>query len=502
MATTKTFYERAFERFTNRAGGAFRRGIAWYRNARDYTRDVNEQVVDWVTEHRKGIIIGIGTVVFVGVTILFFVDLSRGEIEDPGRVGLGGIIGGPLLGLVVGAISAVLIYFSLWLVDKILLLLIYVLLMTPILIGAIFYGLGLLLIVVSQFLLLVPLSILTFLNGLWLLWRRIFYTCPNRLCAYRGLPIHVCPRCGREHGRLWPNLYGVFYHPCTCGHRLPTLDILGRSNLVRLCTDCRTELSVVGLPEELVALAGATSVGKTTFLLSSIQSLQEGDSKRLKTEAVVPQQQEYLEGEITKLKHGTEPAKTDFSLAHAYLLRLERESRQTLLFYYDAAGEVFSSIDSFTNQKVVKYLDGLILLVDPFSLEGLCHEVDRCEEGIRPSPTPFIDVVAGTIATLHKARGSRNRNSILLAVVITKADAQPVKAVLGDVTYRLPTSDKCKDALINWGAGNSLQLLHQNFKTIRYFACSALGRSPDIHNRSPFKAYGVLEPLAWILEAQ
>lgn len=507
MAVATTFYGRALARFRSRAGGAYRRGMAWYRNTRAYVHDLNEEIVHWVTEHRQGIIIGIGAVVFVGVTILFFVDLRKGEIEDPTRVGIGGIIGGPLLGLVVGAVSAVLIYLSLWLIDKILLGSIYILLLTPILIGAILYGLYLILIVVSQFMLLIPLSIFFILNGLWLLWRRIFYTCPNIECSYRregiyrGLPIHVCPKCGRYHERLWPNKYGLFYHPCTCGHGLPTLDVLGRSKLVRLCAVCKTKLPDRKLPEELVALVGGPSVGKTTFLLMSTCSLLDGVSEKLiRAEIAVPRQREELTHGIADLEVGIPPAKTDAALIHAYQFWLRRASREASLYYYDAPGEEFSSIERYGRHENVKHLDGLILLVDPFSLEGLSHEAIREGQELGASTTPVDDVVAAMTGTLHRMQGDRGKSSIPLAVVITKADARPVQEILGDITRQLPTSTQCQQALIQWGAGNSLRVLQQNFKTIRYFACSALGRTPRTGDQRPFQAYGVMEPLLWILK--
>lgn len=506
MAVTTTFYGRALANFQNRAGGAYRRGMGWYRNTRASVRNINEQIVDWVTEHRKGIIIGIGIVVFIGVTLLFIWDWWQGNIENATQVGIGGLIGGPLLGLIIGAISAVLIYLSLWLIDRVLLISIYLLLLAPILIGAIFYGIYLILMVFSQFILLVPLSILVFMNGLWLLWRRIFYTCPTRGCSYRGLPIYVCPKCARQHPRLWPNLQGLFHHPCQCGQKLPTLDLLGRNRLVRLCASCKTELSATSigkLSEEFVALVGGPDVGKTTFLLMSTHILLNGvTGRQIRAEIDVPRQKKELDQELANLRVGILPAKTDFSLIRAYQFRLNRSKRETLLYYYDAAGEEFSSIDRFGRHENVKHLNGLILLVDPFSLPGLQHETAKGGVGLRASPTALDDVVAAMVGTMHRLGGSRGQlSAIPLAVVITKADAKPVQIVLGDISHKLPTSPQCNQALQQWGAGNALRVLQQNFKTIHYFACSALGRTPQPGDNKPFQAYGVLEPLLWILKA-
>jgi hypothetical protein len=38
------------------------------------------------------------------------------------------------------------------------------------------------------------------------------------------------------------------------------------------------------------------------------------------------------------------------------------------------------------------------------------------------------------------------------------------------------------------------------FRTVRYFACSGLGRVPDPQDVTPFRPVGVTDPLLWILD--
>lgn len=365
--------------------------------------------------------------------------------------------------------------------------------------------------VISQFLLLVPLVFLAFVNRMWLLWRRIFYTCPNRECSYRGLPIHVCPTCGKSHNKLWPNIYGLLYHYCDCGTKLTTLDLLGRKRLTRLCAACKIQLTdkIGELPEKLVALVGGPSVGKTNFLLMSTQRLLNGKrnltgktgNNGMKAELIVPAQIQELTRGIENLEKGIPPGKTQRAHTMAYLLRMACQSQKSLLYYYDAAGEEYSTINRAGRHENIKHLDGLILLVDPFSLEGLNNRVREEEAGLRASQTPWGDVVTSTIATLRCMPSRKRHQSIPLAVVITKADAQSVQEMLGDIKKRLPGSEQCEKALVRWGARNSVELLRQHFDTLRFFACSALGRSPGSDNGKPFMDYGIMEPLQWILNA-
>jgi len=497
-----TIYGRAFEQFINSSRKALKYGMSWHDHVFSSVHNINESLVDWVTEHKKKIIYRIAFIVFIAVCILFFLDLKTGNIKDAARVGIGGLIGTPILGIIIGLASALIIYLSLWLIDKIILLLIYIVLFTPILIGAIFYALYLILIVTIQFILLLPLSVFFILNSIWLLWRHIFYTCPNIECSfrragiYRGLPIHLCPDCSERHERLWPNTHGLLHHPCNCGRKLPTLDLLGRSKLTRRCAVCMTELPNKKLPEKLIALVGGPAVGKTAFLLTSTEKLLYSNSKKVKAEIAVPRQKDDLEQEIRNLKKGIPPVKTNASVRDAYQFWLALDTKRFSLYYYDAPGEEFSSIDRYGRHENVKHLDGIILLVDPFSLKGLKHEVSKETVGLSVSTTPLEDVVASMIAAVHRMQTNKQIN---LAIVINKADTMAVKKRLGAITPSTPTSDTCRNALIQWGEANSIRLLEQNFNNISYFACSALGRSPAPDNSDPFRPSGVIKPLLWIL---
>lgn len=509
MTTTKTFYERAFLNFTHQTKNSYQKGLSWYGNVRQLIHGVNEKLMKWISRHRRQIILSVGIFVFIGLTALLIYDCFRGVVINCAQTGVGGLLGGSLLGVIIGGLIAIALYYSLWLIDRLLLGIIYILLLTPFLAGALFYGVYLLGIVILQFVLLIPLTIFFILNGLWLFWQRIFYTCPNAHCSfrqegiYRGIPTYVCPKCGESHQWLWPNLYGLLFHLCVCGHQLPTLDILGRNKLMRLCAVCKTELPPRKLPEELVALVGASNVGKTTFLLASIQHLSQNPGKHnVRVELPIPSQRAEITQGIDNMKHGVPPLKTDATVQNAYQFLIERQGRKSWLYYYDAMGEAFTTIERYGRMENIRHLNGILLLIDPFSLDGLRGEAGKVNTGLAASTTRIDDVIAAMIGSLGTVRRERGRTSIPLAVVITKADTDQVQAELGDIRQTFASTEKCEASLKRWGAGNALNLIQQNFKTIRFFACSSLGRSPQPGDSRPFQAFNVLEPLLWILNIQ
>ena len=116
------------------------------------------------------------------------------------------------------------------------------------------------------------------LYGLWLFKRKITYRCPYDDDDYSGPPIHICS-CGQRYADLYPSFYGVFHHTCrTNGHkeRLPTLDVLGRNKLDRLCGSCGRPLMFSALGElavKPIGIVGGTSAGKTIFLRQATREL-------------------------------------------------------------------------------------------------------------------------------------------------------------------------------------------------------------------------------------
>jgi len=369
---------------------------------------------------------------------------------------------------------------------------------------------------------LTALSFLVFLpmrggQELWLLYRRIAYHCPNDECSYKGLPVHVC-ECGEQYTDLLPSFYGLFHHTCRHGDRdvkLPTLDLFGRSKLPRLCGSekCRRPLihsSLGELPEWPVAIVGGVSAGKTIYLLQAIRELRKhfGHHARIDSHT---QEQDY-QRQMGLLDSGQVVAKTagDVMLAQALAVRVPK-GPQFLLYLYDKPGEDFARMQRLGQMQVLRHLKGIVLLVDPFSLPELAGH-GRKLGGLNPSEAPFSRIVHTLIQGLNAMTLKRPEEKcrIPLAVVLSKADALPTRdypflaglSLDGGHASADALSQRCRDALYKLGGGTNVRDLEMNFTTVRYFACTALGRLPDLRNVKPFQPVGVVAPMLWLLEGQ
>jgi hypothetical protein len=372
-------------------------------------------------------------------------------------------------------------------------------------------------------LILTPLGFVVFLpmraaHAAWLLWRHVRRRCPYDDCGRAGLPIHVCS-CGARYDDLMPNVHGIFFHTCVHGYtsevRLPTMDFLGRSRLPRLCRHCERPLlldSLGELAERPIAVAGAPGVGKTVFLRQAVRELarhlgdQPGNSARVDS----PEQERGLRADLDLLDHGQVLAKTGGDVAHAFALALRLHAPRrlrALLYLFDAPGEDWLSVERF-GRKQVHDLAGVVLLLDPFALPGLEAHARLLRRQASPSDVPVRDVVSVLVNGLSNSLGLRpsERCAVPVAVVLGKADALPAAEMpflaglcAGGGAAGADLSGRCREALVRLGGGAATRALEMKFLTVRYFACSPLGRAPDPKDARPFRPAGVAEPLLWLL---
>jgi hypothetical protein len=190
-------------------------------------------------------------------------------------------------------------------------------------------------------------------------------------------------------------------------------------------------------------------------------------------------------------------------------MRLKNQTREFRLYLYDPAGEEFTSIDRSSGQQFLFFEDltGIVLVVDPLALPAF-HEyaIARPQDVSAAMPGPSVplgDIVGGLVRYERKflKYGRTSRRDVPLAVVVAKADlplvAEGVERSAGQNGGDGPL---CRKALLSWGAANEVMWLEHEFRRIRYFSCSSLGRAPSETDSRPFVPQRVLPPLLWVME--
>jgi hypothetical protein len=353
--------------------------------------------------------------------------------------------------------------------------------------------------------------------------RRFFAVCPE--CHSKNpLPEYYCPQCGEIHRRLIPSSYGILFHVCRCGTKLPATFFMKRGELTSRCPDCEQVLDRLHLESRkaFVPIVGGPAVGKSAYLFAAVQQLIDQQAPRL---GFMPS---FLEAGTASefervqqgLAQGRPPAKTLATLPRALNLKLERSNGSPwLLYFYNPAGEAFAETEGLLLHKYQEYLSGIIFLIDPFSIPAVVAEYrDRLpavESALAPSRLPIEDALSRILISLEQHFGLAKTACVKVptAIVVNKLDAFDLEQRIGEpaVSARIKSStgsanevqvrdQLVRQQLIAWDQGDFVQQLENRFTRVRYFTCSSLGRMPDKSGRS-FSPLRVLEPLMWILES-
>ncbi|NPV66204.1 MAG: hypothetical protein HPY64_03565 [Anaerolineae bacterium] len=393
--------------------------------------------------------------------------------------------------------------------------------------GALLAAAGTLILVAGALVSSLVMLLLGAFNGLQGALYRIYFRCPNCHAQMR-IPVVICPACDRRHTRLWPSVYGVFYHTCDCGERLPTLDLLGRRRLVQRCPVCDSVLNeAIGRATNLhIPIVGGPSAGKTHYLVATVRELIERYAPAHNLTITMPdvQHRRDYEASVRLLRRGQQLRKTPIeqdSNTRAFNLQIKRRWHPvpTLLYLYDGAGEYYTSQDSAQQQVYYRYVNGLILIVDPFAVPAVYAEYAprlRAEgETLAVNPQePLSGIYERMIETLEVhyslRRGVRFPHPI--AVVLTKADAFDLDERIGGAAARRLLAESAlvhseTDAinglvehfLLSYGEGNFVRNLRAQFNAVRFFSCSSTGRIIRPGDYSSLQPARVLEPLLWLM---
>ena len=359
----------------------------------------------------------------------------------------------------------------------------------------------------------VLIAVFLFFSVVWIAERiylgvkQLFSDCP--MCHTRELiPYFKCPECKRIHKKLIPGPYGIWFHRCLCGHRVPSTLLTGRGRLESLCKECSNPLIASNVRPLSFQLVGETYSGKTVYLAAFyheyIWALTE---KGVKTE--IPAAYRIYFQNLERWFSGAPcPVTTDFN-SQIYPLLIDCGLNPRRQFsVYDIAGESYTrTLDTLEHeQKQLHYCNGILFLLDPTksvkvnpkAASGSIADIERMVEN-------FVNYLIST-----SDRNASARFKTPLSVVITKADVGMVFSAINDDVVirefnehqdRHQTLEKARDTLCEQflkeiGYVAVIKMLKSAFESVHFFAVSAMGHN---ENGSSYTPFGVMAPLEWMI---
>ena len=353
------------------------------------------------------------------------------------------------------------------------------------------------------------------IDRLYLLKNEIRSDCP--VCHSRFLiPTFMCPECGAMHKKLVPGPYGIWKHKCTCGHKIPSTFLSGRSKLDAYCPDCGSPLVASDARQLVFQLIGGSKSGKTVFLSAYFHEYLEKLRKNRNLEIEISDQYQPFFAELEEWYSGVEcPATAQLNSQMYPLLINSSLGIKRQFSIYDIAGEMFDGFtaESEILQQQFHYCNGLLFLIDPFSSGNLREDrINSGEDMSDFSDMPVEDVVTNFINYLvtigHKKANARC--TIPMAVLIAKADVREIKRVIGPAkissvfknnqngytSYDEARDGECRKFLMDIGLSATVENLETEFSNLHYFPVSAMGHAPD---GSEYEPWGVTDAIDWML---
>lgn len=375
-----------------------------------------------------------------------------------------------------------------------------------------------------------------FIDNVYIGIRRIAVVCDK--CKVRStLPGYKCPSCGAIHYRLRPNVYGIVTHKCECGQKLPatffthtknatTGDKYSRKKLEAVCANPNCSIQVFSEDSRpiCIPIAGSRSVGKTAYLTAAshmlIEDVLPGSGCTVdfysseKTTKYAEITSDYSTGRTSMT---IEPANSNLpsSFSLSYFVDHSSLKPRRLVHMFDIAGETFVRNSEHERQLHYSYSDGVILIIDPFCIPDVS---DQFEESLNDVDKKGIGnedldrVLASLVTKMRNAcvLAQNQKIDIPIAIVINKIDEPGLDTFFGEDarnSFKAAHSDLsesdvddqiCRQFLRSQGMGNFVNTVEVNFKTVKYFSCSAIGHSRE---DGPYSPRGVIEPIGWIVSS-
>jgi len=324
----------------------------------------------------------------------------------------------------------------------------------------------------------------------------------------------------------------------------------GAETTTRICPACHSQLPVQfgKVPSRLIALVGAKQSGKTIFMTVLVHELMYDLGNQL--EAAISGADDSTRHRFAKdyekpLYHDSVllPPTTTAGLRNRVPLvfrfsvpgrgplgwngwrgRADNSNRfepeHTLLSFFDAAGEDLRSQQSV--EQHLRYLaaaDGIVLVLDPLQMpgaRGLARPESQLPDpgAIGDEPVTVLENITDLILA-KEASKPRYRIRKPLAIVFSKMDAlqhtlsptspllqPPPRTPYLEERDGLAVHHEIQRLLAQWEGTRIDQITQLHYRSVRYFAVSALGETPTADKRVSARGIRparVGDPFLWIL---
>ena len=350
--------------------------------------------------------------------------------------------------------------------------------------------------------------------------KSISTSCPACQRKY-ALPAYVC-QCGEKHTKLVPSRYGIMKRKCHGGRKLKTSFLNGRHKLPGewICPHCGYDLTSHngGLQVDIsIPVVGGTSSGKTCYIgmaISELENKAAGDGLVFEYVHNDMLGDDYEEIKAT-MQQGQRPQKTDDTRLRYYQFYLtpKKVKVRNLISFCDVAGEAYESNAAMSTQVGFRYASAFIMVVDPLSIRSYRDTLDSSFDlsSYGASNKSMDEVLSGLVTTLQNMYKISSKDMLKTDVLVlfNKCDIPGLDKIIGDEAVKAYMEEKkvkdkyeaqnavCEQFLKDYDEVNFLNNLKSKFKSIQFFACSALGHA---ENGKSFEPKGIYESALWIID--
>jgi len=300
----------------------------------------------------------------------------------------------------------------------------------------------------------------------------------------------VCPKCKRSFYQPkvkcicglvlsfpTPNQYGVKYHTCNKGHRIPCTNEDGaRAKLKAVCPYCAGEMFTHDAKPVVLSLVGSVGSGKTTMMLSAVESV----TAAAKEKGIVSEiMSDGISVNAQRGKSHVLPTRTG-ELDSEYFFLRSRELSEKEIVINDISGVEFQpDRDKVLFEEYYRYNDGIIFTIDPLEVLAL-HNSQSPTKGSKNTPLAALESFYHMFTEIN-GYGPAVKSDTPFAVVLTKMDDPRVKSAVNAEASPAEFLKKNSHKML-------MDIIQSAFKNVKYFKIASLGEN---NNAS--------EPFLWIL---